>query len=343
MNLPDYQFIPAPLWILTGLHLLTLTLHFVAMGALAGGTAVLLGWTLKGRGHAPAGRRLAKALPMAMAATVTLGVAPLLFAQLVYHRQIYAASVASAWPWLLILAAAVLAYYLLYASALAPETSHRPRIYLAGAVVVFLYVSFVYSATFALAERPEAYAALYASTASGLTLNHDVGEYLFRWGHMIFGALTVGAFFAAALARGDEVALGSAKRWMIVSVVGATVVGLAYLQRLGPDLAPFLGGTGLYAILASIALTALALWAFFTGRLVVSGGLLTLSVAGMAVARHTLRLVRLGEAGFEPTSLHVHPQWGVFAVFSVSLVLALAVVAWMIRALVRGGGEAAPQ
>ena len=35
--LPDYQFLPAPLWLITVLHILTLTLHFAAMNFLLGG------------------------------------------------------------------------------------------------------------------------------------------------------------------------------------------------------------------------------------------------------------------------------------------------------------------
>jgi putative copper export protein len=49
MNLPDYNFIPAPLWLITTLHLVTLTLHFVAMNFLFGGLFVLLFGRLEGK------------------------------------------------------------------------------------------------------------------------------------------------------------------------------------------------------------------------------------------------------------------------------------------------------
>ncbi len=42
MNLPDYQFLSAPLWLITVLHVLTLTLHFVAMNFLFGGVIITL-------------------------------------------------------------------------------------------------------------------------------------------------------------------------------------------------------------------------------------------------------------------------------------------------------------
>ena len=98
MNLPDYNFIPAPLWLITVLHILTLTLHFVAMNFLVGGVIIVLWGKFTDRWNHPVVKKFISAFPSAMAATVTLGVAPLLFVQLVYHRQVYAASIVSGWP-----------------------------------------------------------------------------------------------------------------------------------------------------------------------------------------------------------------------------------------------------
>ena len=116
MNLPAYEILPAPLWLLTLLHLLTLTLHFAAMGLLFGGLGALLLTRLPERWSRPGAQRLVRLLPTLMALTVTLGVAPLLFLQLVYHRQVYAAAIVSAWFWLALVVAAAIAYLLFYAA-----------------------------------------------------------------------------------------------------------------------------------------------------------------------------------------------------------------------------------
>jgi hypothetical protein len=97
MNAPAYEFLSAPLRVVTLLHLVTLTLHLAAMATLFGGLGALLLARVPGKHDLPAARRFTKLLPTLMAATVTLGVAPLLFLQLVYHRQAYAAAIASAW------------------------------------------------------------------------------------------------------------------------------------------------------------------------------------------------------------------------------------------------------
>ena len=42
MNLPDYQFLSTPLWMIIVLHIVTLTIHFIAMNFLVGGIIVIL-------------------------------------------------------------------------------------------------------------------------------------------------------------------------------------------------------------------------------------------------------------------------------------------------------------
>ena len=98
---PDALPLPAPAALLHLLLLLTFTLHLVAMNALVGG-AVLALW-LRGRagavpGAADVAGRIGKALPVCVAATVTLGVAPLLFLQALHGRFFFAASVIMACP-----------------------------------------------------------------------------------------------------------------------------------------------------------------------------------------------------------------------------------------------------
>ena len=51
MNLPDYEFLSAPLWLVTVLHLLTFTLHLVAMNFLLGGVIIVLHAAVRRRWH----------------------------------------------------------------------------------------------------------------------------------------------------------------------------------------------------------------------------------------------------------------------------------------------------
>ena len=136
MQLPDYNFLSAPLWLVTLLHILTLTLHFAAMNFLVGGIIVLLWGKFTDRWEDPTVRTFIKYFPTATAATVTLGVAPLLFVQLVYHRQVYAASIVSGWFWLMITVVLMISYYFLYGASLTEQkdgcTGRKMLIALAG-------------------------------------------------------------------------------------------------------------------------------------------------------------------------------------------------------------------
>ena len=341
MTLHAYDFIPAPLWILTALHLLTLTLHFVAMNLLAGGAAVLAFLWARGRSGEKAVARYTRALPSIMAATITFGVAPLLFVQLVYPRQIYGASIASGWFWIAIIPAVTVAYYLVYASSTAEAGSKRARWYLLGALAVFFYVSFVYSSVFSMGDAPPEIAALYGASQGGLVLNPHVGTYLARWGHMLLGALTLAGFFLGVLAGQEEKTFRTAKRIFLWAMVGAAALGTVYLLTLGKVLGPFMHSAGIWALAVGILLSLGALHFFFTKRFWVSGTMVFVSMLTMVFARHEVRLLRLA-GSFDPATVPVHPQWGVFALFLLFFVVALALLFYMARAFFFGpkAGEA---
>jgi hypothetical protein len=54
----------------------------------------------------------------------------------------------------------------------------------------------------------------------------------------------------------------------------------------------------------------------------------------MVLVRDVVRRALLDAAGFQPATWIV-PQWGPIAIFLVLLVVAIALVAWMVAALVR--------
>ena len=61
--------------------------------------------------------RLLRQMPVIVAVGVNLGVVPLLFVQLAYHRVFYPATILMAWFWLGIIVLLIPAYYGVYAYA----------------------------------------------------------------------------------------------------------------------------------------------------------------------------------------------------------------------------------
>jgi hypothetical protein len=325
MNLPDSQFLAAPLWLLNALHWLTLTLHFVAMNFLVGGILIAIHAGIRKRWDDPTLQKFARMFPAAMAATITLGVAPLLFLQLIYPRQVYAAAIVSGWFWLNVITAVIIAYYAIYRAA---GRWSAPALVLALAGLV--YVSLTYSSVFSMAERPDLIRQLYGREQAGTLWNPEAGDWVLRWLHMILGAITVGGFFVGMIGRNDPATYQLGKQYFVVGMILASLAGMAYLLSLQPILAGFMRTPAIWVLTVAVLLSLGALHFFFKKNFCAAGTMLFVSMLGMVYARHTVRLLKLaGE--FDPADWRVAPQWGPLAMFLICFVIALAVVAWMLR------------
>ena len=335
MNLPSYFFLPAPLWLINVLHILTLSLHLVAMNFLFGGLTVLLFGKIDGRWSNPAVHTYVKLLPTAMAATVTLGVAPLLFLQIVYHRQVYSAAIVSGWYWLMIVPVVILAYYFLYGAAFSGKPEITNRRYLPLVLPCLIYVSLVYSTVFSLAENPVLTRTAYAAGQGGWTVNPDIGNWIFRWLHMVTGAITVGAFFVGWVGRHDESAYRVAKQFFTAGMAAAAVLGFVYLFTLGDYLSPLMKTPAMWALTVGIVLSLGALHFFYKKRFVPTAIMLVASMIMMVYTRHHVRLLHLADQ-FEPKSLPVKAQWSIFLIFLALFVVAIGTVGYMLRLYLKG-------
>ncbi len=325
MNLPDSQFLAAPLWLLNALHLLTLTLHFVAMNFLVGGILIAIHAGLRKRWDDPTLQKFARMFPAAMAATITLGVAPLLFLQLIYPRQVYAAAIVSGWFWLNVITVVIIAYYALYRAAGKWSVSA-----LILALAGLVYVSLTYSSVFSMAERPDLIRQLYGREQAGTIWNPEAGDWVLRWLHMILGAVTVGGFFVGMLGRNDPATYQLGKQYFLVGMILAALAGMAYLLSLQPILDAFMKTPAIWVLTVAVLLSLGSLHFFFQKNFWAAGTMLFISMLGMVYTRHTVRLLKLaGE--FDPARWRVAPQWGPFGMFLICFVIALAVVGWMLR------------
>jgi len=78
----------------------------------------------------------------------------------------------------------------------------------------------------------------------------------------------------------------------------------------------------------SILLSAGSLHFYFKRKFIPAGAMLLASLVGMVVIRHYVRLFRLQEY-LEPTP--IIPQWSVFTIFIICLLVAVAFLIYMIR------------
>jgi len=355
---PDPLALPAPAWLLWSLLLLTFFLHAVAMNLVLGGS--IIGAIARARSRRP-GRPheaalvhlIVKAMPVLIAATVSLGVAALLFLQVLYGRVFFASAIAMGWWWLSVIGLLILMYYAAYVLAFREATLGAAAAFLAWLVAAIAgVIALIYTNNMTLMLKPAEIVARYASSGTGLQLNLLDSTLVPRYLHMVLGAVAVSGLAASVvgLARRKQDAAFSqwALRHGAITCVAATalgaVMGLWWLVALPPDVrGRFLGGdaravgelaAGIVLTLAGAAHAWLAARSKRPGRMLTTGAAAMLAgILMMLLTRDTVRRVTLELAGFRPVNW-VAPQWVPIAIFAVLLVAAVGAIIWMTKALV---------
>lgn len=340
--IPQPDTIPVQWGYFQFLLLLTFPLHLLAMNAMLGGLAIAIVQQFKGGSlERQLAHRIAIALPLVIAFVVNLGVAPLLFLQVLYGQFVYSSSVLMGTFWILIIPVLIIAYYGAYLfdfkfkalGGLAPWLG----------ILVFLLllsIGFLFSNNMLLMSLPE-YFSNYFSHKSGdlLVISHD--EFWPRYLHMILGALAVGGLFVALLGRfkadkNQELATHSKQVGLRVFTVLTAVnvaVGFWYLLSLPKEqMKLFMGGNMLATVvlMLGILLAFSALYSGYKGKFWVTFFHLVPLVWIMSFIRSWLRSGYL-ENYFTLPQLQVIPQYSPFIFFIVTLLLGVIAVGWLIK------------
>ncbi|HEY3381013.1 MAG TPA: hypothetical protein VGK32_04550 [Vicinamibacterales bacterium] len=346
---PDVVPLPAPPWLLSTLLMLLFVLHLVPMNLLLGGSIIAAVSRIRGRTNAHAAALadlIAHALPVIVAATVSLGVAALLFVQALYGRLFFTAAVLMAAAWLGLVVLLILAYYGTYVGAA------RRSAGLAWVIVVLVAaIGFIQSNVMSLMLRPPSLSAKFALSAAGLHWNLGDPTLAPRCLHMLIGSVAVSGAAVAAMglvARRRDVLFANwlvhhGVLWCACGTVVNLLAGFWWLGALpseillrfmGRDLAGTIAmGVGILAALSALGHFIPAAYAGAPGSLVVGGvGSLAVSLASMAFVRDVVRRAMLQGAGFAITT-SLAPQWGAIAVFALLLVTAAGTIVWMVKKL----------
>ncbi len=354
---PDAIPLPAPVWLLKGLLLLTFLLHIIPMNIALGGSFTayitdLLGRRRTSEYHMTLARSFAKVIPIAMAFTITLGVAPLLFLQVLYGQLFYTSSILMAWPWLSVIALIILAYYgfYLYSYRWEKLSGARLSVVLLSGVLVAI-VGMIYTQNLTLMLTPEKFAALYHSNPSGTHWNVDEPTVIPRYLHFFVASFAITGLFVVIYGLGkmkSNMAFGQwavkyGVLWFTIATIIQMAVGIWFLLALPKDvmmlfmgqniLATGLLGAGIVLPIISMMLLILAAKSEKPRALAVSGiAGLALTLIVMVIMRDIVRDGYLA-GKFDVFDRVVDPQWGVMALFAVILVAGLIVVGYMIRSV----------
>jgi hypothetical protein len=345
--------LPAPAWLLDFLLVFTFILHLLPMNFLLGGTAMVAVSSFIGRNdakHRELARRAGGALPPVVAFAITLGVAPLLFLQLVYGQLFYTSSVLMAWFWLAVILLVLLGYYGVYWFTMQrEELGRRAAWVMLASAVIFLLVAFIFSRNMTAMLRPQDFYDEFMKGQVGVSLGRLTGSGLARLLHFVVASLAMAGLGVALLSRlwrreAPEFATWAHRyglRWFQAGAGTEILVGVWFLFSLPADVRGQFLGASTRGTLLLVAAVLLAIVALVAARhsLAVSTLAIVGTISLMAVIRHLVRVAYL-EPYFDPHTLPVHGQWVVFSLFVILLIAGIATVAWMLYVFFR---PAAPQ
>jgi hypothetical protein len=346
----DPNPLPAPYWVFKLLLIVTFFLHILAMNFMLGGGVLALTakWRSKNR---DTGNRMffdvAKKLPSLLPATITIGIAPLLFVQVLYGQFFYTSSIVMAWPWLLVLVLLTAAYYgFYYVSFRSGQQMGKAGGVMLSSVILVVLIGFMFSNNLTLSQTPARWGAKYFAHPSGWNLNLSEPTLLPRFLHFFVAAVAVGGIFLVFVAlanwkRDKEYALEVLQfggKAFMYATMAQIVVGLIFLVSLPRDMRMLFMGDSpmattllLVGITGAIAAIFLMSGALRTENLRVAAfyvpGILAVVIVCMSVMRDLLRDAYL-KPYFHPDQFAVKTQWSVFPLFLVLFVA--GVILWLV-------------
>ncbi len=350
----DPHGLPGPPWLFHVLLVFTFFLHMVFMNLTLGGTLLAFVAHLRGGGRGDGFRgvlagRLMTVNGFGISLTITTGIAPLLFIQVIYQQYFYAATILIAGIWFAMVILLVLGYYAayLYKFRGAPATGRGGGFWLGLSAVMFLVIAMIHVAVNLVSAQPEKWAGLADSEWSVLA----DPTYWPRLFHFVLAGIAFAALVAAWWAvrqansgadveNNSEIAryCWSWALWATVLQVADGFLLLMLLPRpvlgglmrggaatLGPLTVAIVLGIGLLVMLAR-SRNPVENAGLVSGTL----GAMVLTIAVMSVTRHQVRELYLA-ATARQYEFVVVPQWGNFLLFAVLLIAGLATVAYMVR------------
>lgn len=365
---PEPIPLPAPVWLLQALLFVTFILHLIPMNMTVGGLVILAQGEISQRLSESVVRWIRGYLPVTTAFTITTGVAPLLFIQVLYGQLFFPAAVLIAWAWFAVIIALLLGYYGIYAYSLASDKLGRWRSWVViGSTLLFLYIAFAFNNVITLMSTPFRWWEFWQERNPSTHFNLNLWEpTLFpRFAHFVLGAIAFSglttALYGSTVYKRDENAGRQLVRTGASWFVGATVInyffGALFLFTHEQQIwQAFIGGD-LWATVTLWGGVALSLVSIITALLsrkstqplpltIASMATISLTIIAMVGVKFLVRsmLIARHAPNFDLSQTPVQPQWGIIVLFVVLLLAGLGLVAWMVfqlqRAVVKKGQPA---
>jgi hypothetical protein len=352
---PDMLPLPAPAPLLHFLLLLIFFLHLLCMNCLLGGIFLTAWSRIRSRApndaHAQLANQVTTLLPSLVAGTVTLGVAPLLFIQVLFGQFFFTSSVIMGWPWFAVVPILILAYYGTYLQAFSSHKLGSLRLpLLIVTVLLYATIAFIYTNNTTLMLRPDHWGQIYFANPLGTNLNTGEPMLLARYLHMVLGAVAVAGLFIAWLGRfkaqSDPEHSTFLRRYGLTVFTWLTalniVVGLWFFMTLDRPVRKLMMGESIYTtLLFGLGVVLAVVLLGLVARAKVSrngGGLSLISVVAVVTLIDMILLRDQVRAGYLngiylPKTFPLQTQLFNLVLFFVLLAGGVVTVIWMVRKL----------
>jgi len=344
--IPIPDILPAPWGIFEILGVLTFVLHILFINVVVGGSIFILINRLRGNTNDIKQQlhgATALKIPGLIALSVTIGVAPLLFVQVLYGHLIYSSSVLMATFWILVIPILISGYYgaYLHAHKIRHNKANSPWATVGIAVTVgaLLYIAFMFVNNMTLMLNPQNWTGYFANR-NGTLLNLGDPTIYPRYVHFLTASIAVSGLFAAIIwnfrkqkpDRKDKVKLGL--RIFAFATMIQVMVGIWLIFALPSDVVKlFMGRNIVYTIVLGLGfiLAIVTISTSIRGYLWPTVSILAIVALLMGTTRAFVRAAYISKI-FTFDDIAVIPQYGPMILFLIILLVGVAVVIWMIKA-----------
>ena len=350
---PDVSPIPSPPELFIFFIMFTFFVHLLFMNLTLGGSIlfVIAKYFSKKEETKEIAREIGSVNTFNISLTITTGVAPLLFYQVVYGQFFYSSSILLGWKWLFVLVAIIVAYYFYYLYKMKPgylkDGNDSGGGFVVISAILFIYVALMLTTNTVLSMSPDKWLDIYLKKSSAFSITTVFPRLL----HFIFAAIAFSGIFLMAYPKFRKSLKENVKKEMyefgkkafVYSTMIQIPVGILFLFTLKPvSMGLILGGSkiGLICWIIGMLAAFYGVSRVFSRKETVTGlsMLILISMICMVIVR------RVAEYGywskyFDYSSLKVAPQWDVFILFALLFIALLVVLFYTLKRNVQEIGK----
>lgn len=341
-TIPQPDALPAAAGWFIFLSYLTYYLHLIFTGTMFGVSVMAVVGHARGKNDPlwnALGSRMSRILPFTIAFAVNLGVAPLLFLQVLYGNFFYSAAIVIGMPWILLIPVLIVGYYMAYWLVFKRESSPGRKTVLSVIISLTLaWAAFMLVNINTLMMVPKNWHS-YFSSPGGLSLNLSEPTLVPRFIFYIFLFLCIGAAFGALFYRikskekeaelGRNFAANAAAAFALLSIPAFAYFLLSLPKNIK---SVFLTGSMVWTIVMILFVVGLLLVALLNSRKKSIAAALVLAAALIlfVLVRNHIRSLYLQPFKEKFSPLAANTQYDVMILFFIILVLGLGLAAWLL-------------